>query len=91
MWKIILQPKWYLFHVVSGLGVLVCIRLGIWQWVRRERVNPVTGDIIVNLQSTFYAFQWIFFAIAVIWFWFKFFKDEDLVSRGLLKKGDEDE
>ena len=59
----------------------------LWQWIRRERVDQVTGETVINLQSTFYAFQWIFFAVALAWFWYRFFKDEYLVSIGQLKKG----
>ncbi len=87
MWKIAFKKKWLLFHIATIVGILFCLRLGVWQWIRRERVDQVTGETVINLQSTFYAFQWIFFAVALAWFWYRFFKDEYLVSIGQLKKG----
>ena len=88
MWKIALQRKWIIFHIATIAGILLCIRLGIWQWIRRERIDQATGEVVINLQSTFYAFQWIFFGIALAWFWYKFFRDEYLVSIEEIRKGE---
>lgn len=85
MWKIALERKWILFHMLTVLGIIFCLRLGIWQWIRRERINATTGEAVVNLQSSFYAVQWIFFAVALAWFWSRFFKDEYLKRTGQLK------
>jgi len=89
MWKIALERKWLLFHIFTILSIAVCLRLGLWQWVRRERTNAITGDQVLSLQSSFYAVQWLFFAIAVGWFWYRFFRDEYLSRTGQLKKRDE--
>ena len=86
MWKIALERKWLLFHLVTFLGIGFCLRLGFWQWIRRERIDSQTGEVVINLQSAFYSFQWIFFAVALGWFWYRFFRDEYLVRTGQLKK-----
>ena len=89
MWKIAQERKWILFHVFTILAIVICLRLGIWQWVRRERIDALTGDVIINLQSSFYAGQWAFFAGAAGWFWYRFFKDEYLSRTGQLKLREE--
>lgn len=76
MWKIAIHPRWIFFHALVLGATYTCFRLGIWQWEVRieESVDSTTETI--SLQSTFYAFQWWFFAAFFLWFWFKFFKDE---------------
>ncbi|MFM1985826.1 MAG: hypothetical protein RIS18_43 [Actinomycetota bacterium] len=89
MWKIALERKWLPFHIFIILSIVFCLRLGLWQWIRRERVDALTGDVVISLQSSFYAGQWVFFAIAAGWFWYRFFRDEYLSRTGQLKKRDE--
>jgi len=89
MWKIALERKWLLFHIFTIISIALCLRLGLWQWVRRERTDAITGDQVLSLQSSFYAVQWVFFAVAVGWFWYRFFRDEYLSRTGQLKKRDQ--
>lgn len=89
MWKIASERKWLLFHMATILGIVFCLRLGIWQWIRRARIDSSTGEVVISLQSSFYAVQWVFFAIALAWFWVRFFQDEYLSRTGQLKKRDE--
>jgi len=89
MWKIALERKWLLFHIFTIISITLCLRLGLWQWVRRERTDAITGDQVLSLQSSFYAVQWVFFAVAVGWFWYRFFRDEYLSRTGQLKKRDQ--
>jgi hypothetical protein len=89
MWKIALERKWFFFHIFTILSIALCLRLGLWQWVRRERTDAISGEQVISLQSSFYAVQWIFFAIAAGWFWYRFFRDEYLSRTGQLKKRDE--
>jgi len=89
MWKIALERKWLLFHIFTIISIALCFRLGLWQWVRRERTDAITGDQVLSLQSSFYAVQWVFFAVAVGWFWYRFFRDEYLSRTGQLKKRDQ--
>lgn len=72
MWKIAIQPRWILFHALVLGATYTCFRLGIWQWDARFEADGTTW----SLQNTFYAFQWWFFSAFFLWFWFKFFKDE---------------
>jgi hypothetical protein len=76
MWKIAFHPKWIPFHALALGATYTCVRLGIWQWDVRWTQDSATAEPSLSLQSTFYAFQWWFFAIFFLWFWFKFFKDE---------------
>jgi hypothetical protein len=89
MWKIALERKWLLFHIFTIISIALCLRLGLWQWIRRERTDAITGDQVLSLQSSFYAVQWVFFAVAVGWFWYRFFRDEYLSRTGQLKKRDQ--
>jgi len=89
MWKIALERKWLLFHIFTITSIALCLRLGLWQWIRRERTDAITGDQVLSLQSSFYAVQWVFFAVAVGWFWYRFFRDEYLSRTGQLKKRDQ--
>jgi hypothetical protein len=57
--------------------------------VTEVRTNAITGEQVLSLQSSFYAVQWVFFAAAVGWFWYRFFRDEYLSRTGQLKKRDE--
>jgi len=89
MWKIALERKWIFFHIFTIVSIALCLRLGLWQWFRRERTDAITGEQVLSLQSSFYAVQWLFFAAAVGWFWYRFFRDEYLSRTGQLKKRDE--
>lgn len=55
--------------------------LGWWQWERRIRLNPETGVELIDWQNTFYAFQWWFFAVFAVWFWWKFLSDGFKIER----------
>jgi hypothetical protein len=70
----ILQPRFYLLHLLT-VGIAIGFSwLGYWQWQLRIRVLPDQTQI-VDWQNTFYAFQWWFFAAFAIWFWWKFLTD----------------
>ena len=82
MWRLALKPKWIGFHALTIVAFLACAQLGIWQWQRRNRVDAISQSIEFSSRSFIYAFQWWCFAGFVIWFWYRFFKDEYLVSIG---------
>ena len=87
MWKIMKEPKWIGFHLLTLIAFLTCIQLGFWQWDRRHRVDEISNLVTFSSRSFIYAFQWWCFAAFVIWFWHKFFKDEYLVRIGKLEIG----
>lgn len=65
-----LRPGWIVGHLLVVLAVLVCLRLGRWQWDRMHE-----GGTIQNLG---YAVLWPVFGAAFIYMWFRFLQLENL-------------
>ena len=65
MLRYALSPRWIPGHLLALGVLLVCLRLGWWQWEGRT-----------SLQNTFYAAQWVFFGVVALWFWWRYLKDE---------------
>jgi DNA-binding transcriptional regulator of glucitol operon len=65
-----LRPGWIVGHLLVVLAVLVCLRLGRWQWDRMHE-----GGTIQNLG---YAVLWPVFAAAFVYMWFRFLQLEKL-------------
>jgi DNA-binding transcriptional regulator of glucitol operon len=65
-----LRPGWIVGHLLVVLAVLVCLRLGRWQWDRMHE-----GGTIQNLG---YAVLWPVFGAAFIYMWFRFLQLEKL-------------
>ena len=91
MWKVIKEPKWIGFHLLTLIAFLACMQLGVWQWQRRHRVDEITQVVSFSSRSFIYAFQWWCFAGFAIWFWYRFFKDEYLVRIGKIEKKNKNE
>jgi hypothetical protein len=70
---LLLSPKWWGLHLFVVAGVLVMLRLGLWQWHRAE--SPSGG-----IQNYAYAFQWPLFAVFALALWWKTLRIE-LVGR----------
>jgi hypothetical protein len=62
--KLALSPKWWGVHLFVVVGILVMLRLGLWQWHRAQ--SPSGG-----IQNYAYAFQWPLFAAFAIVLWWK--------------------
>lgn len=75
MFKYVIQPRWLFLHLVTVAFSVGFLRLGWWQWQARNRVSVATGELVIDWQNTFYAFQWLAFALFAIWFWWKFLSD----------------
>lgn len=65
-----LRPGWIVGHLLVVLAVLVCLRLGRWQWDRMHE-----GGTIQNFG---YAVLWPVFGAAFIYMWFRFLQLEKL-------------
>ena len=65
-----LRPGWIVGHLLVVLAVLVCLRLGRWQWDRMHE-----GGTIQNFG---YAVLWPVFGAAFVYMWFRFLQLENL-------------
>ena len=64
-----LRPGWIAGHLLVVLAVLVCLRLGWWQWGR-------TQDADGSAQNFGYALLWPAFGAAFIFMWLRFLQLE---------------
>jgi hypothetical protein len=64
-----LRPGWIAGHLLVVLAVLVCLRLGWWQWGR-------THDSDGTAQNLGYALLWPAFGAAFIYMWLRFLQLE---------------
>ena len=64
-----LRPGWIAGHLLVVLAVLVCLRLGWWQWGR-------THDADGTAQNFGYALLWPAFGAAFIYMWLRFLQLE---------------
>ncbi|SDP17515.1 hypothetical protein SAMN04515671_3122 [Nakamurella panacisegetis] len=71
MYRRFLRPGWFVGHLLVFLAVLVCLRLGWWQW---DRTHEATGTV----QNLGYAVLWPIFAAAFIYMWVRFLQLEVL-------------
>ena len=65
-----LRPGWIVGHLLVVLAVLVCLRLGRWQWDRMHEGG--------TLQNFGYAVLWPVFGAAFVYMWFRFLQLEKL-------------
>lgn len=76
MLRYALSPRWIPGHLLALGVLLVCLRLGLWQWeAGREPLEP-GGPPRNSIQNLFYAAQWVFFGVVALWFWWRYLKDE---------------
>jgi len=72
-----LRPGWIFGHLLVVLAVLLCLRLGWWQWGR-------THDADGTVQNFGYALLWPVFGGAFVYMWIRFLQLE------LLKDGEDE-
>jgi DNA-binding transcriptional regulator of glucitol operon len=65
----LLTPRWLLLHAVAVAAMLVCFRLGWWQW---DRSNEADG----TFQNLGYALQWPLFGLFVPFVYWRMYKLE---------------
>jgi len=66
-----LRPSWVLGHLLVVLAVLICLRLGLWQW---HRTHEADGTV----QNLGYTVLWPVFGVAFVYMWFRFLQLETL-------------
>lgn len=71
MYRRFLKPGWFVGHFLVFLAVLVCLRLGLWQW---HRTHEASGTI----QNLGYTVLWPVFGAAFIYMWVRFLQLEVL-------------
>lgn len=69
MYRRFLRPGWIAGHLIVVLAVLVCLRLGWWQW---DRTHDADGTV----QNLGYAVLWPIFGAAFIYMWIRFLQLE---------------
>ncbi|MET3806577.1 DNA-binding transcriptional regulator of glucitol operon [Nakamurella sp. UYEF19] len=70
MYRKFLRPGWIFGHLMVVVALLVCLRLGLWQWHRTEH-----GGTVQNLG---YTVLWPIFGAAFVYMWFRFLQLEIL-------------
>jgi DNA-binding transcriptional regulator of glucitol operon len=60
--KLLVSPRWLLWHLMAALAIGLFVFLGKWQW---NRAMAKDG----TLQNLFYAFNWWVFAALVVYGW----------------------
>jgi len=88
MWRVAREPKWIGFHLLTIISFFACAQLGFWQWDRRNRFDEISQTLTFSSRNFLYAIQWWLFAAFVLWFWYRFFKDEYLVRIGKISRED---
>ncbi|AHH95410.1 hypothetical protein GCM10010174_59260 [Kutzneria viridogrisea] len=63
----LLTPRWLLLHAVAVLAMLVCFRLGWWQWDRSQEAGG-------TFQNLGYALQWPLFGLFVPFMYWRMYK-----------------
>ena len=69
MYRKFLRPGWIVGHLLVVVAVLVCLRLGLWQW---HRTHEATGTV----QNLGYTILWPVFGAAFIYMWVRFLQLE---------------
>jgi len=63
----LLAPRWLLVHLLAIAAVVVCFRLGWWQWDRSQESSG-------TLQNLGYALQWPLFGLFVPFMYWRMWK-----------------
>ena len=75
MIRYVLSRRWLAWHLLWAVAVVVCLRLGIWQWDVAGRPHPPGAPVEV-WRNYAYAVNWLIFAGVGAWFWWRFMRDQ---------------
>ncbi|WP_181783930.1 hypothetical protein [Pseudonocardia pini] len=67
MWRVVLSPKWILWHLLAILAVATCVVAAIWQWDR-------AGSALGSALNVGYGVQWPIFAVFFGYMWWRFLR-----------------
>jgi hypothetical protein len=74
VWRVVLSPRWILWHLLAILAVAVCVVAAIWQWDR-------AGSALGSALNVGYGIQWPIFAVFFAYMWWRFLRLELLEHR----------
>jgi DNA-binding transcriptional regulator of glucitol operon len=74
VWRVVLSPRWILWHLLAILAVAVCVVAAIWQWGR-------AGSALGSALNVGYGIQWPIFAVFFAYMWWRFLRLELLDHR----------
>lgn len=69
------QRRWLPWHIVCAVVAVVFLRLAWWQWEVASRPHPVGAPVQV-WRNYAYAVNWVIFTGVVVWFWWRFMRDQ---------------
>ncbi|MCF7551864.1 hypothetical protein [Pseudonocardia sp. WMMC193] len=67
MWRVVLSPKWILWHLLAILAVATCVVAAVWQWDR-------AGSALGSALNVGYGVQWPIFAVFFAYMWWRFLR-----------------
>ncbi|WP_345415843.1 hypothetical protein [Pseudonocardia xishanensis] len=67
MWRVVLSPKWIVWHLLAILAVSTCVLAAIWQWGR-------AGSALGSALNVGYGIQWPIFAVFFAYMWWRFLR-----------------
>jgi DNA-binding transcriptional regulator of glucitol operon len=76
VWRVVLSPKWILWHLLAILAVATCVVAAIWQWSR-------AGSALGSALNVGYGIQWPIFAVFFAYMWWRFLRMDLLEHREL--------
>jgi DNA-binding transcriptional regulator of glucitol operon len=74
VWRVVLSPRWILWHLLAILAVAVCVVAAVWQWHR-------AGSALGSALNVGYGIQWPIFAVFFAYMWWRFLRMELLEHR----------
>jgi DNA-binding transcriptional regulator of glucitol operon len=67
VWRLVLSPRWILWHLLAILAVAGCVVAAIWQWGR-------AGSAMGSALNVGYGVQWPLFAVFFAYMWWRFLR-----------------
>lgn len=69
MWRLILSPRWLLWHVLTLGAMVTCGALAVWQWQK-------AGSAMGSALNVGYGLQWPLFALFFGFLWWRMLRLE---------------
>ncbi|MCE3550335.1 hypothetical protein LWC33_02535 [Pseudonocardia sp. RS11V-5] len=75
VWRVVLSPRWILWHLLAILAVAGSVIAAIWQW---DRAGSAMGSAL----NVGYGIQWPIFAVFFAYMWWRFLRLDLREHRG---------
>jgi DNA-binding transcriptional regulator of glucitol operon len=69
VWRVVLSPRWLLWHLLALLAVAGCAGAAVWQWHR-------AGSAMGSALNVGYGIQWPLFALFFLYMWGRFLRND---------------